>query len=177
MKIFAYMGAGNELEMIPDSSLVKDGKPFFVPGIADDSQWVYNIGIALRLSRLGKGIQPEFSMRYVDAATVCALPRAYGHTSLLDHCFDGAIIVGNWIELNSLPAQQPWQCTLSTGLELQFSPLAEFSALLEQISEWVSIKMGDILVPSTRVGAEALPEGYLFEASLQGQKCLSFRVK
>lgn len=178
MKIFAATYPDNQLEMIPDSSLVKDSKPFFIPGLADDENWQYMAGVALRVSRLGKSIQPEFALRYADAATVCVMPRPVGASdSILNHCFDGAIIVGRWLPIESLPADGNWLCRTSAGTEATFNPLAQLPQMLEHLSEWMSMKMGDILVPQCLPVASALPEGTLFEASLAGNDCLSFRIK
>lgn len=178
MKIFATSWPDNNLEMIPDSSLVKDGKPFFIPGIADDENWQYTAGVALRVSRLGKSILPEFALRYVDAATVCIMPRpALQSAGILNHSFDGAIIIGRWLPLDTLPATDSWLCNTSTGTDVAFSPLQQLPSMLSHLSEWMSMKMGDIIVPQSLPVAAGLTEGTLFEASLAGIKCLSFRIK
>ena len=84
MKIFAvgmnYAQHNKELEgalYIPeepviftkaDSSLLKDGKPFFVPdhlGRVD-----YETEMVVRICRLGKSIPERFAHRYYDAVTV-----------------------------------------------------------------------------------------------------------
>ena len=51
-----------------DSSLLKDGKPFFVPdhlGRID-----YETEVVVRICRLGKSIPEQFAHRYYDAFTV-----------------------------------------------------------------------------------------------------------
>ena len=179
MKIFAMSSPDGQLEMIPDSSLVKDGKPFFIPGLADDDCWDYMLGVAFRVSRLGKGIQKEFATRYVDAATLCVMPRPRptGSADILNHCFDGAIIVGNWIPVDSLPAGKPWLCKTSAGQSVEFNPMVLMADMIEHISLWMSMKMGDIIVPVCINAAGEFKEGTLFEASLNGLSCLAFRVK
>ena len=52
----------------PDSSLLKDGKPFFLPdhlGRVD-----YEGELVVRICRLGKNIPERFAHRYYDAVTV-----------------------------------------------------------------------------------------------------------
>ena len=170
-----------KIELIPDSALVKDGKPFFIPGLAPDHQWDYWIGVAFRSARLGKGIQPEFASRYVDAATLCVLPRPVRDNgqspSVLDHCFDGAAIIGSWIPLEQLPADGHWQCECSTGLKTCFTPFDILPEFLSHISLWASLKIGDICITSHAHAASGLTEDTLFEASLSGHECLSFRIK
>lgn len=183
--IVAPSASGNNgptnLELIPDSALVKDGKPFFIPGLAPDSRWDYWIGVAFRSARLGKGIQPEFALRYVDAATLCVMPRPIRdngcNADILDSCFDGAAITGNWIPLEQLPPDGQWQCECSTGMKTTFTPFDVLPGFLSHISLWASLKIGDIFVTSRTYAASALREGTLLEATLSGHKCLSFRIK
>ena len=54
--------------MKPDSALLKDSKPFFIP---DFSKRVdYETELVVRICRLGKNIAPRFAYRYYDAVTV-----------------------------------------------------------------------------------------------------------
>ena len=52
----------------PDSALLKDGKPFFLPDFSQDIQ--YETEVVVRICRLGKCIAPRFAHRYYDAVTV-----------------------------------------------------------------------------------------------------------
>ena len=56
------------LDIIPDSAIIKDGKPFFVPDYAEGG--IYYPAIAFRVNRLGKNIAPRFACRYYDAITL-----------------------------------------------------------------------------------------------------------
>ena len=51
-----------------DSSLLKDGKPFFVPDWSE--QVDYETELVVRICRLGKSIPERFAHRYYDAVTV-----------------------------------------------------------------------------------------------------------
>jgi 2-keto-4-pentenoate hydratase/2-oxohepta-3-ene-1,7-dioic acid hydratase in catechol pathway len=53
--------------MKPDSALLKDGKPFFIPDWAE--QFDYETELVVRINRLGKCIAPRFAHRYYDAFT------------------------------------------------------------------------------------------------------------
>ena len=54
--------------MKPDSALLKDSKPCFIP---DFSKRVdYETELVVRICRLGKNIAPRFAHRYYDAVTV-----------------------------------------------------------------------------------------------------------
>ncbi|HPD87583.1 MAG TPA: fumarylacetoacetate hydrolase family protein, partial [Proteiniphilum sp.] len=56
------------LFMKPDTALLKDGKPFFLPDFSEDVQ--YETELVVRVSRLGKNIAERFAHRYYDQVTV-----------------------------------------------------------------------------------------------------------
>ena len=54
--------------MKPDSAILKDGKPFFIPEFTNRVD--YETELVVRICRLGKHIAPRFAHRYYDAVTV-----------------------------------------------------------------------------------------------------------
>ena len=54
--------------MKPDSALLKDSKPFFIPDFCE--QVDYETEMVVRICRLGKNISERFAHRYYDAVTV-----------------------------------------------------------------------------------------------------------
>jgi 2-keto-4-pentenoate hydratase/2-oxohepta-3-ene-1,7-dioic acid hydratase in catechol pathway len=52
----------------PDSALLKDGKPFFIPDFSERVE--YETELVVRICRLGKNIAPRYAYRYYDAVTV-----------------------------------------------------------------------------------------------------------
>ena len=56
------------LFMKPDSALLKDSKPFFIPDFCE--QVDYETEMVVRICRLGKNISERFAHRYYDAVTV-----------------------------------------------------------------------------------------------------------
>lgn len=54
--------------MKPDSAILKDGKPFFIPDFSNEVH--YETELVVRINRLGKNIAPRFAHRYYDALTV-----------------------------------------------------------------------------------------------------------
>ena len=53
--------------MKPDSAILKDGKPFFIPDFSDEVH--YETEVVVRICRLGKNIAPRFANRYYDAVS------------------------------------------------------------------------------------------------------------
>ena len=83
MKIFAvglnYASHNKEMErmfeheepvlfMKPDTALLKDGKPFFLPGFSGNVH--YETELVVKINRLGKNIGEQFAHRYYNEVTV-----------------------------------------------------------------------------------------------------------
>ena len=54
--------------MKPDSAILKDGKPFFIPDFSKEIH--YETELVVRINRLGKNIAPRFANRYYDRTAV-----------------------------------------------------------------------------------------------------------
>jgi len=48
----------------PETALLRTGHPFFIPPFSNEIH--YETEVVLRICRVGKGISPEFALRYVD---------------------------------------------------------------------------------------------------------------
>ena len=92
-----------------DSSLLKDGKPLFLPD--DLGQIDYEAELVVRICRLGKSIPQRFAHRYYDAVTVGIdftarelqrRLRAEGKPWDMCKSFDGAAAIGQWVGVDML---------------------------------------------------------------------------
>ena len=88
-----------------DSALLKDHKPFFIPD--DLGRIEYETELVVRIFRLGKTISERFAHRYYDAVTVGIdftarelqqKLREQGRPWELSKSFDGAAVLGEWVE-------------------------------------------------------------------------------
>ena len=52
----------------PDSSLLKNNKPFFLPDFSDNIH--YEVEVVIKIGKLGKGISAKYASRYFDEVTV-----------------------------------------------------------------------------------------------------------
>ena len=100
--------------MKPDSALLKDSKPFFIPDFCE--QVDYETEMVVRICRLGKNISERFAHRYYDAVTVGIdftardlqrKFRAEGKPWELCKGFDSSAAIGDWEALYSTPILHP----------------------------------------------------------------------
>lgn len=174
----------------PDSSILRDGKPFFLPDFSTDIQ--YETEVVVRISRLGKCISPRFAHRYYDAVTVGIdftardLQRAYraaGHPWELSKCFDNAAVLGDFVPLTQVGGDvQNLDFHLDIdGREVQHGHtrdmLFKVDDLIAYVSRFMTLKMGDLLYTGTPVGVGPVSVGQHLQGYLGQEKLLDFHIR
>ena len=205
MKIFAvgmnYAQHNKELEgalYIPeepviftkaDSSLLKDGKPFFVPdhlGRVD-----YETEMIVRICRLGKSIPERFAHRYYDAVTVGIdftardlqrRLRDAGQPWDLCKGFDGAAAIGEWIPKEKFLDIQALHFHLDiNGKTVQEGCTSDMlfgvDRLISFISQFFTLKTGDMLYTGTPAGVGPVKIDDHLTGYLEDRKVMEFNVK
>ena len=172
-----------------DSALLKDHKPFFLPDWSE--QVDYEAELVVRISRLGKSIPERFAHRYYDAVTVGIdftardlqrEARQNGNPWEICKGFDGSAAIGDWVEKDILPDIQRLQFHLDingrTVQEGQSSDmLYTVDELIAYISQFFTLKTGDLLYTGTPVGVGPVSIGDHLEGWLEGRKLLDFNVR
>ena len=190
MKVIGFTGNYGKHEEMPhsylmaDSSILYTGRPFFVPDYAQ--RFLATPTIVVRTGRLGKCIAPKFAHRYWDAFTagfsVQALQGDDERLVALDRAFDGAAIVGDWVETSAIedPLHAVVEVTVNEEtvarccLAEMCTPLAE---LLSAVSTRCSIKMGDLLFTGDAGEGHTLVPGDRLRATVNGRQVLDVNVK
>lgn len=142
----------NHLAIIPDSAIIRDGKPFFIPGFSQN--WKYQATIAFRVTRLGKNIAAKFAHRYIDAIALAVRTtptdlEATAAPSAITTAFDGAFIIGEWLNLNKFENNKTISIEIDNhAFSLDFSQLA-IEDTIALLSKYLTLKIGDIIAPAT----------------------------
>lgn len=169
-----------------DSSLLKDGKPFFVPdhlGRID-----YETEVVVRICRLGKSIPEQFAHRYYDAVTVGIdftardlqkRLREEGQPWEIAKGFDGAAVIGEWVEKEKFIDAQRLHFSLDiNGTRRQegctSDMLCSIDRLISYISQFFTLKTGDMLYTGTPVGVGPINIDDHLEGYLEERKVLDF---
>lgn len=173
----------------PDSALLKNRKPFFLPD--ELGRVEAQAELVVRINRLGKGIPERFAHRYYDAFTVGVnfvavdlLQRLRRQGLPWDSAvgFDGAAVLGDWVEKDQLPAVGDLSFALHiNGRVMQEGHVAQMrchvDALIAYISRYVTLRTGDILFTGTPSSAPVVAVDDQVEGYLQGNRVLLFNVK
>lgn len=146
MKIIRVISLSPTLQLgfHPDSALLLQGRPLFMP--EDSDGWQAQICMAVKIGRLGKNISEKFAPRYYDGLS-CAmrlvLPSAPEMTSVIDG-MDSGIVHGEWLDASKAAGAM----TVSVGaVEIRLAPQApEIAKAISGISRYTTLKMGDIIL-------------------------------
>ena len=175
--------------MKPDSALLKDSKPFFIPDFCE--QVDYETEMVVRICRLGKNISERFAHRYYDAVTVgidftgrdlqrkfCAERKPWE----LCKGFDSSAAIGDWVPVEKLGDIQKVNFHLNIdGKTVQQGNTADMLFSVDQIIAYVSrfctLKIGDLLFTGTPVGVGPVQIGNHLEGFLENEKLLDFYIR
>lgn len=176
--------------MKPDSAILRDGKPFFLPDFSNNLQ--YETEVVVRISRLGKAISPKFVRRYYDAVTVGidftardlqSRFRAEGHPWELSKGFDESAVIGDFVPLSKLGDEvQNLHFHLDIdGNAVQQGFTADMLFTVDEIicyvSKFMTLKIGDLIYTGTPVGVGSVAVGQHLQGYLEDKKLLDFWIR
>lgn len=169
--------------IVADSAVSNVGKPFYLPD--EFGETVAALGLALRINRLGKGIQKKFAQRYfqeMSPALVYSLPQyalqltQRGASPDPALSFDRCLMAGEPI---------PFQPDAKMELKINGDTQSTFSLenlnysighCIENFTRINTIKMGDILIPGISPGIR-LNEGDFLQVFCNGIEAFMVKVK
>ena len=172
-----------------DSALLKDSKPFFLPD--ELGRIDYETELVVRICRLGKSIPQRFAHRYYAAVTVgIDFPardlqhqmRAEGKPWDLCKGFDGSAVIGEWVSIEKFRDIQAIHFRLDiNGNTVQegcsSDMLFKVDEIIAYISQWFTLKTGDILYTGTPAGVGPVHIDDHLTGWLEDRKVLEFNVK
>ncbi len=173
----------------PDTALIQRNQPFFIPHFTSEIH--YEVELLVRIHRLGKHIQPKFAHKYYnDIALGIDFTARAMQTALKEKglpwekakAFDGSALVSDWLpktrfeDLNHLNFSLEKNGTpVQSGNTSQM--LWDIDHLIAHISEFFTLKIGDIIFTGTPAGVEAVSPGDTLTGFIEGQQQFSVKIK
>ena len=173
-----------------DSTLLKNGKPFFIPNYTKCCNMQY--GLIVRISRLGKTISERFAHRYYDAITVGInftpmdlKEELQKEHKPIDICMniDGSMVIGEFITLNDKSDYKPlgnytvefsvMGKTFCTAVKEMKHHIDEIIAFL---SHYMSFRQGDLLFIASKESLQAEIDQHV-SGFINNEKVLYFNIK
>jgi 2-keto-4-pentenoate hydratase/2-oxohepta-3-ene-1,7-dioic acid hydratase in catechol pathway len=173
----------------PDSALLRPGTPFFLPDVFESVH--HEVEIIVKISRNGKHIAKRFANTYYDEIglgidfTARDKQQALKEKGLpweLAKGFDGSAFVGDMIHKSTLPAVNELEFHLNkNGQTVQKGNtrdmLFEIDEIISFVSQYFTLKMGDILFTGTPAGVGPVNREDVLEGFLMGKKAFECKVK
>ena len=175
--------------MKPDSALLKDGKPFFIPDFSEQTD--YETELVVRINRLGKNISERFAHRYYDAVTVGIdftardlqkKFRSEGKPWELCKGFDSSAAIGDWVSIDRFNDIQDIHFHLDIdGKTVQTGHTRDMlfgvDKIIAYVSQFCTLKIGDLLFTGTPVGVGPVSIDNHLEGYLENEKVLDFYIR
>lgn len=176
--------------MKSDSSLLKDGKPFFIPDFSNDMQ--YETEIVVKIDRLGKNIAERFAHRYYSEVTVGIdftardlqqKLRAEGLPWEISKAFDHSAAFGEFIPVESIGGDVnkiPFHLDIN-GVKVQHGDTSEMIFKVDEIIAYVSkfftLKIGDLIYTGTPAGVGQVHVNDHLQGYIGERKLLDFHIR
>ncbi len=175
--------------MKPDSALLKNNKPFYIPDFSKELH--YETELIIKFNRLGKHIDKKFANRYfaeiglgVDftARDLQRQLKADGKPWEISKAFDNSAVIGNFLPITDIENIQNIDFRLDiNGITVQkgnsCDMIFEINELIAYVSRFFTIKIGDILFTGTPKGVGKVAIGDRLEGYIFDKKMFDFNIK
>ncbi|WP_163708203.1 fumarylacetoacetate hydrolase family protein [Mangrovibacterium lignilyticum] len=176
--------------MKPDSALLRNNDPFYIPSFSQDVH--FECELIVRINRLGKNIEPRFANRYYDeiglgidftARDLQGKLKEKGLPWEKAKAFDrSAVISTDFIPKSELADVNAIKFQLNKNGELvqngdSSQMLFPIDELISQVSNYFTLKIGDLIYSGTPSGVGPVAIGDRLEGFIEGRKMFDFEVR
>ncbi|TBO42437.1 fumarylacetoacetate hydrolase family protein [Pedobacter kyonggii] len=173
----------------PDTAVLKDNKPFYLPDFSDDVH--YELEVVLKICKEGKHIAEKFAANYYDevglgidftARDIQSKHKEKGLPWELAKAFD------NSAPISIFQPKSDFEDLYNLNFELKVNGesrqvghtkdlLFSFEKIISFVSQYITLKKGDLIFTGTPQGVGKINKGDKLEAWLEGKQLLNFDAK
>ncbi len=175
--------------MKPDTALLKDNKPFYHPEFSQDIH--HEIELVLKVCKEGKHISEKFAANYYDeiglgvdftARDIQSRHKEKGLPWELAKAFDGSAPISSFMPKSDFKDLYNIDFHLDINGETKQSGntnmlLFSFESIIAFVSQYITIKKGDLIFTGTPAGVGKVNVGDHLEGYIGDNKLLDFFVK
>ncbi|WP_294825227.1 fumarylacetoacetate hydrolase family protein [uncultured Flavobacterium sp.] len=175
--------------MKPDTAVVQKQFPFVIPEFSNDVH--HEVEVLVKISRVGKYIDAKFAHKYYNEIGLGIDFTARDLQSKLKEkglpwekakAFDGSAVVGEFINKSELGDLNALDFELTNNDEAvqrgnTQHMLWKIDELIAYVSQYFTLRTGDILFTGTPEGVAKVNPGDVLEGSLMGKKIFKVQVK
>lgn len=173
----------------PDTAVLKDNKPFYLPDFSSDIH--YELEVVLKICKVGKHIAEKFAGNYYDeiglgidftARDLQAELKSKGLPWELAKAFDHSAVVSDFLPKSDFANMNDLHFELQLNKETRqkghtANLLFSFDSIIAFVSQYITLKKGDLIFTGTPEGVGQVKQGDQLEAWLEGKQLINFGVK
>jgi 2-keto-4-pentenoate hydratase/2-oxohepta-3-ene-1,7-dioic acid hydratase in catechol pathway len=173
----------------PDSAILLKQHPFVIPEFSEDIH--HEIELVVRINKVGKYIDTKFAHKYYDEISVGIDFTARDLQQKLKDkglpwekakAFDGSAVIGDFISKKIFSSQESINFELTNNGETvqkgnSALMLWKIDELVAHVSQYFTLKIGDVLFTGTPEGVAAVRPNDVLEGFLENHKLFRIQVK
>lgn len=172
----------------PDTAFAKPGDDWYIPEFTEDLQ--HEVEILIKISKVGKYIQPEFAGNYYSeiglgidftARDLQDKLKEKGLPWEKSKAFDRSALIGNFVNKEKFNLDNLNFSLVKNGQIQQKGNTSEmifsFNFLVSYISQYFTLKMGDIIFTGTPSGVSKLKENDFLEGYIEGVQFFEVKIR
>ena len=175
--------------MKPDSAVLLKQHPFVIPEFSEDIH--HELEIIVKINKVGKYIDEKFAHKYYDEIGVGIDFTARDLQQKLKDkglpwekakAFDGSAVIGDFLSKNNFNSLENLTFEMTkNGATVQKGNsshmLWKIDALIAHVSQFFTLKIGDIIFTGTPEGVGLVKPNDILEGFLEGNKLFRIHVK
>ena len=175
--------------MKPDSAVLLKQHPFVLPEFSNEVH--HEIEVIVKINKVGKYIDPKFAHKYYDEISVGIdftardlqdQLKAKGLPWEKAKAFDGSAVIGEFVSKEQFSSLDDVNFELLKNGEIAQKGnsslmLWKIDELVAYVSQFFTLKIGDIIFTGTPEGVAAVQPNDILEGYLEGQQLFRIQVK
>jgi len=175
--------------MKPDTAVLPKKTPFVIPAFSNDVH--HEVEILVKICKVGKYISPKFAHKYYDeiglgidftARDVQNKLKEKGLPWEKAKSFDHSAVIGSFLSKNDFPSLENITFELkSNGNSVQIGNtnlmLWKINELVAYVSQYFTLKKGDIVFTGTPKGVAKVVEGDILEGFIEDKSMFKVQIK
>ena len=173
----------------PDSAILLKQHPFVIPEFSNDIH--HEVEILVKINKVGKYIEPKFAHNYYEeiglgidftARDLQAKLKEKGLPWEKAKAFDGSAVIGDFLPKNSFNSLESINFELvSNGKTVQKGSsshmLWKIDELISHVSQYFTLKIGDIIFTGTPEGVAAVKPNDILEGFIEDKRLFKIQGK
>ena len=173
----------------PQTAIINKGQPFFIPSFSEEIH--YELEVIIKINRLGRFIENKFSHKYYDeiglgidftARDLQLELKKNGLPWEKAKAFDGSCLIGDWKNKKDFNNIDNIDFRLTKNDEIVQNSntslmLWKVDELIEYISKFFTLKIGDIIFTGTPAGVGKVQLNDKLKGYLNDNELLSINIK